>query len=73
VPTLKEVKLEHNAFSGAIPEAWAPLRDLRVLRLEFNRLSGARSVAWDVEGGAGKQLPARPMRLAPDRPAAAVA
>jgi len=53
VPTLKEVKLEHNSFSGPIPESWASLKDLRVMRLEFNRLSGAPPAFGGEGEGAG--------------------
>jgi Leucine-rich repeat (LRR) protein len=55
-PNLIVLRLDRNALQGPIPEAWASLRDLRTLRLESNRLSGALP-RWLMDFGHLGELP----------------
>ena len=39
--TLREISLEHNQLTGAVPEDFARLRDVTQLLLSDNKLTGA--------------------------------
>lgn len=53
LPYLREVKLEHNYFNGPIPWQFGKMKDLRVLRLEFNKLSGNAMCPVVIAAGFG--------------------
>jgi hypothetical protein len=55
-PKLIVLRLDRNALTGPIPEAWSALTDLRTLRLESNRLSGALP-RWLMDFGHLGELP----------------